>query len=99
MRSNHKRRMRFICLRNNDMTNKVDDYLKDYLFKEYGISESFKSNGDIENKFSQMTKELQKQDIIIKLISKQKDTTYKSGIFKYWTEFQNTLWRFIVGQQ
>lgn len=79
------------------MTNKVDDYLKDYLFKEYGISESFKSNGDIENKFSQMTKELQKQDIIIKLISKQKDTTYKSGIFKYWTEFQNTLWRFIVG--
>jgi|GEM_PF-2716991 len=79
------------------MTNKIDDYLKDYLFDEYGISDSFKSNGDIENQFSQMTKKLQKQDIIIKLLSNQKDTAYKSGIFKYLTEFQNTLWRFLVG--
>jgi len=44
--------MSFIRLRNNDMTNKIDDYLNDYLFDEYGLSDSFKSNGDIENQFS-----------------------------------------------
>lgn len=80
------------------MNEKIDNYIKEYLSREYDIFDPFESNGEIESQFIRMNEILYKQDIIIKLISKQKDTVGKSGFGKALTEFQNTLWRFVLGE-
>ena len=80
-----------------NMNNQINTYLNKFLIDEYQIVEPFKSNGEVENQFILMTELIKKQDILIKELSKQKDTANTSGIFKNWIEFQNTLWRFVLG--
>jgi len=79
------------------MNNHIDDYLKTYLFEEHEIKDSFKSNGEVENQFELMTETIRKQIILINELSKQQDTSNRSGINKRWIEFQNSLWRFVLG--
>ena len=80
------------------MNDKINAYIKKYLLEEYGIIESFRSNGEVENQFTLMTETIRKQDILIKELSRQKDTANISGLLKRWIEFQNTLWRFVLGE-
>ncbi len=77
--------------------NNIQSYLDKFLNAEFGLAHPFQSNGDLEKKFIYMIDLIRKQDIIIKLLSKQTETSDKIGLLRRWTEFKNTFWRLIIG--
>jgi glycosyltransferase involved in cell wall biosynthesis len=80
------------------MINKnIHSYLSRYLISEYEIRSPFLSNGELEGQFIKVNELANKQDIIIKLMMRQKNTNDKFGVTRLWTEFQNTFWRIVIG--
>jgi glycosyltransferase involved in cell wall biosynthesis len=80
------------------MNNKnIDNYMSSYLRDEFSLERPFLSNGDVDQKYIELSDLLNRQDQIIKILSKQKSTQNVKGVSLKWLEFKNTIWRLIVG--
>jgi glycosyltransferase involved in cell wall biosynthesis len=75
----------------------INKYIANFLRREFDLDEPYLSNGELEQKYITMNQQLIKQDLIIKLISRQRETNDKTGLRRILTELNNTFWRFIIG--
>jgi glycosyltransferase involved in cell wall biosynthesis len=80
------------------MTNPNDDnYFNKLLTEEFGVPHSFPSTGQLEKDYDNLKEVAIRQDKIIKLLHKQKDPGEFTGFRKQYIEFQNTIWRLVIG--